>query len=299
MEFLSGGAGVSSRGYTRSVADILKAVQKLPTKDFQHYLPSAKPRETVDRYLRSLTEGIGDPMLPLVTQGSSIFRAIVPRSSAQQRRVAAYYERAFPYELDTVGDQALAFFAPNSSNLPIVLQRGVNGLWYVDEPKGWTYFHRFENRTDFFPKYDDLPLLSVLKRHRRPEIRNVIYSGRVRTPLPRPYPNSIEVEIASLESAISRSPKEARLYASLGELYIFEVNWLSKALSSFEKARELDPENLGYHWRLLDLYGNASQVEQYLTELDFLANRLPGDAQVQEWHKFYHETYAKIASEYQ
>jgi len=30
-----------------------------------------------------------------------------------------------------------------------VFRRGTDGLWYVDEAKTWTYFHRFEDNTNF------------------------------------------------------------------------------------------------------------------------------------------------------
>src|ERR1700730_1067178 len=74
-EFLSGGAGALVGGYRRSLEDYDRAIRHLPDSQLDAYTPSTDVGATVQRYLTSLALGIGDPRLPLLTQGSRMFRA--------------------------------------------------------------------------------------------------------------------------------------------------------------------------------------------------------------------------------
>jgi hypothetical protein len=186
--FLSGGAGVQSTVYRPTVSDYLRAVETLNVGERNAFRPSSSPDETLRRYMESLSRGIGDPKLSLLTEGSQIFRMVVPRNGAQQRRIHAYYQKALPFHLYSTEDLAAAVFRPGTSTLPIVLRRSGDGLWYIDEPKSWTYFHRFEDNPGCFQKYDDLPFTSALS----PEQLPIVYHNRVPTPRPIPYPSSID-----------------------------------------------------------------------------------------------------------
>ncbi len=289
--FLSGGAGVRAQGYRRSLADVQAAVARLPAARLADYAPSADPRETVARYLKSLALGVGDPRLPLLTEGSRVFRAVVPRNGDQQRRVYDYYKKASPATLLTAGALALAVFRPGVPNLPIVLRQSSAGLWFVDEAKSWTYFHRYEDGTDFYPKYDDLPFIAGLRALRFPTADRIVYRGRVKTPAPAPYPYSLAAAAQSLEDEASRDPDNADRWAALGEFYLFETDWLSQALRCFEKAADLAPDRMEYRWRLFDLYMNDSQAEKALKTLKFLSEKLPGDGEARRLYKFYREIY--------
>jgi tetratricopeptide (TPR) repeat protein len=182
-------------------------------------------------------------------------------------------------------------FRPGVPNLPIVLRRGSSGVWFVDEPKAWTYFHRYEDGIDFLPKYDDLPFRAGLRQLGQPNAQNPIYRGRVRTPPARVYPFSLGRAVAELEKAIRERPDDDRRYVALGELYLFEVNWISRSLEMFERAATLAPDRLDYQWRLYDLYLNNSQADKALATLKHLAERLPRDHQVQDWYRFYRDQY--------
>ena len=287
----SGGGGVTARGYRRSLADYQAAVRRLPTATLAEFEPALDPDDTARRYLRSLQLGLGDPQLPLLTEGSQIFRMIVPRSEAQQLRVIRFYDQAMPYQLIRLDAWGLAVFRPGVPNLPIVLRRSDSGQWFVDEPKAWTYFHRYEDGVDFLPKYDDLFFLPALRHIGHPNARNAIYRGRVRTPAARPYPFSLAGAVAEQERAIQGRPTDDQVYASLGELYLFEVNWISRSLEMFERAATIAPDRLDYQWRLYDLYLNNSQADKALGTLRRLAARLPNDRQVQDWYRFYQGEY--------
>jgi hypothetical protein len=288
---LSGGAGVTSKGYAKTLADYEAAVRRLPAASVKDFQPSTDPAQTVQRYLTSLELGLGDPQMPLLTSGSQIFRALVPRNAAQQHRVFAYFQKAMPYQLTITAGLGLAVFQPGVPNLPIVLRGGQNGLWYVDEPKSWTYFHRFEDGVDFFPKFDDLPLLSALRQTRQPHANDAIYKHRVRTPQVPAYPLSLEKTVDQLEEQIRKEPTNSQSYAELGDVYFFEMNWLSRTLEMYEAASRLAPERLDYRWRLADLYLNTSQAEKFLAQLRFLAQKLPNDREAQRWYRFYKDAY--------
>ncbi len=289
--YYSGGAGVTATGYRRTLEDYEAAVRRLPTSNLAEFAPADDPEETTRRYLRSLERGLGDPQLPLLTEGSQVFRMIVPRNEAQQQRVFRFYAKALPSRMIRLDGWSLVVFRPGVPNLPIVLRRGSAGRWFVDEPKAWTYFHRYEDGIDFLPKYDDLPFLAGLRQLGQPNATNPIYRGRVRTPAAPPYPFSLGGAVAALEQAIREHPNDHRPYAALGELYLFEANWISRSLEMFERAARLAPDRLDYQWRLYDLYLNNSQAGKALATLKRLADRLPRDQQVQDWYRFYRDAY--------
>src|SRR5262249_34393446 len=216
---------------------------------------------------------------------------IVARNEAQQLRVARYYERAEPRRLIRGDPLALVVFQPGVANLPIVLRHGTDGLWYVDEPKAWTYFQRFENAVDFYPKYQNLPWLSELRRLEYANAYRPVFRGRVEMPVPRPYPFSLTTAVAELEKQIAERPNDDRLYAKLGEIYLFEINWMSKSLEMFERAAKLAPDRPEYQWGLFDLYGNNSEADKMLETLRVLSRRFPTDADIQGWYRHYKASY--------
>jgi hypothetical protein len=98
-EFLSGGAGALVRSYSKSLGDYERAIRHLPDVQLGAFNASAQPATTLQRYLASLELGIGDPRLPLLTEGSRIFRAVVPRDEAQQKRIFEFLQAAAPHPL--------------------------------------------------------------------------------------------------------------------------------------------------------------------------------------------------------
>src|SRR6202040_2521147 len=123
------------RGYSKTLSDYEAAIHRLAEVQLKEFLPAPDANVSAERYLSSLAAGIGDPRLPLLTEGSRVFRAVVPRNEAQQKRIAEYFQSADPYRLIVSENLALAVPQPNHSTLPMVLRRGSDTLWYVDEPK--------------------------------------------------------------------------------------------------------------------------------------------------------------------
>jgi len=290
--FLSGGGGALVHGYERTLADYDAAIRQLPKQELHEYEPASDVRASVERYLASLAAGIGDPRLPLLTEGSRLFRAVVPRDESQQRRIAQFYRAAAPYQVLFAGDLALVVPRPDHSNLPMVFRRGTDGLWYVDEAKSWTYFHRFEDNVNFFVKYGDNPFLGALRALSLPNMGRAIYGAHVSTPPLAAYPFSLQAAVRKLEDQIHQDPRRAANYAALGDLYLFEANWLSKAIAAYETASELAPTERTYRWRLVDLYMNASRADKMLTELRYLAENGSRDAETRAWYDYYRKQYS-------
>jgi len=290
-EFLSGGAGALAHGYSRTLEDYTRAIQHLPDAQLSEFRPSTDASTTVQRYLLSLASGMGDPRIPLLTEGSRIFRAVVPRDEAQQRRIFEFFQAAAPYRLLYANDLALVVPQPGKSNLPIVLRRGTDRLWYVDEPKTWTYFHRFEDDVNFFMKYADNPFLARLRALRMPDMERAIYDDHVGTPTPPAYPFELAQAVKALEDRLRAAPSDAANYAALGDVYLFEMNWISKAIALYEEAETLAPNEIQYRWRLMDLYLNDSRADKMLAELKFLSEHLPNDSQTRAWYQYYKKEY--------
>lgn len=290
-EFLSGGAGALVRGYGRTLEEYERAIRRLPDAQLNEFMASKDATTTVRRYLLSLARGIGDPRLPLLTEGSRVFRAVVPRDEAQQRRIFEFLEGAFPHRVLYANGLALVVPQPGKSNLPVVLRRGTDGLWYVDEPKAWTYFHRFEDNVNFFVKYADNPFLPELRALRIPNMERAIFGDHAHTPALPVYPFSLTQTVKALEDRIRAAPNDAGGYSALGDLYLFEMNWIAKAIASYERAEALAPNELEYRWRLMDLYLNASRADKSIAELKFLSEHLRNDKQTREWYDFYRKEY--------
>jgi tetratricopeptide (TPR) repeat protein len=289
--FLSGGAGATVAGYRKSLDDYQRAIRRLPNLRLDDFAPSPDANESVRRYLASLAAGIGDPRLPLLTEGSRIFRALVPRNEAQQERVFEFFHSAEPYRLIFAQGLCLAVPQQGKSNLPIVLRRGTDDLWYVDEPKSWTYFHRYEDSVDFFVKYDDNPFLPELRSLGVSNMQRAIYGDHVHTPPVTAYPYSLAEAVKEWEERIREAPNDATNYAALGDLYLFEMNWITRAIELFEKAAARAPNELSYRWRLMDLYLNDSRADKSMAELKFLSEHLPNDPQTRDWYRSYAHLY--------
>ena len=216
---------------------------------------------------------------------------MVPRNEDQQRRINEFFASAGAYRLLFAGDLGLALPGAGKANLPVVLRRGTDHLWYVDEAKAWAYFHRFEDNVNFFVKYADNPFLAALRAQHVPNMEGAVYGNHAHTPRPSEYPFALGAALQEGEAKIREAPTAAANYAELGDLYLFEMNWLTPAVELYEKAAALSPDELEYHWRLMDLYLNTSRADKMLDQLRYLALRLPQDKQTQEWYLAYKKAY--------
>ena len=122
-------------------------------------------------------------------------------------------------------------------------------------------------------------------------MESAVYGVHVPTPPPPAYPFSLTQAVQAGEAKLRAAPAVAANYAELAELYLFEMNWLTRAVDLYEKATVLSPDELTYRWRLVDLYLNTSRAEKMLAELRYLAQHLPNDKQTQDWYRSYATAY--------
>jgi predicted Zn-dependent protease len=144
---------------------------------------------------------------------------------------------------------------------------------------------------NFHVKYGDNEFLPALRAMGMPNANSTVYGQHVRTP-PRPaYPFALPEVARALEERARVAPVDPAIRAALGDLYLFEMNWISKAIEWYEGAEALAPHDLAYHWRLMDLYLNASRADKSLQELKYLSEHLPDDRQTRQWYEFYKKEY--------
>ena len=275
--FYSSGAGFSAQGYNGTLEEITTEFPNLDPAQKKLWSPSNSIAQTLSLYFKSLDDGLSEPALPLLTNGSQIFRMLVPRSQAQLQRIKRFYDRAGTYEVFSNSRWALVAFKPGTPNLPVILLKGSDGLWRVDEAKAWTYFHRFEDSLDLWAKYEDVPFFTELKSKRF--VVGAIYKNRLKTPPPRPL-------------HILKKPGLDEVV--LGEIYLFELNWIRKAIEMFEQASIKNPTRVDLLWRLYDLYINHSEIEPALATLGKIAELDASDSTAKEWLNHYDKIYNEV-----
>lgn len=306
---LSGGAGARSEVHDPSYQDYRDAIRRMPEDSYDGDEPGDSPEKTVKAYLRSLENGLGDPRMDFLTEGSRVFRVAVPRGAAQQRRIFQYYRKAMPYRIIERGPLALAVFRVGVPNLPIVLRRMPDGLWYVDEPKAWSWFDRYEDGDDFFVKSYSTPFYPELLAVHHPGALGCKYGDRLTTPPLPPEGVGLDDYIEERERGVYRDPLNAKAYAELGDAYFHETGSVLKALRAYKEASRLDPTNRSYRWQLVDLTLYAREYERQLHELWMLAYghplmdvvrfRLPLlDWEAVGWYHFLHNFIVPKAGEF-
>jgi hypothetical protein len=270
LEKLSGGAGVRSELAKPDPEAIKKAVLLLEVdaKNLE-YTAANSAAKTLSLYLRSLEKGIGDPSLPLLTEGSRVFRVLIPRSIDHQKRIADYYLRAKGFKLFEKENEALAVFDRGSSTLPVYLVRGQDFLWRVDEVKMWTYYHRFEDSTEFYFLADSSPFRDELLRDSWPTAKCSIHKARIDIP------------------RTSFSNGQAS-----GDWFLFEVGNLPLAREAYAAEVKAEPESKSTRWKLFHVLTNLSQVEDALEQLQWLYQRSePRDHEIRLNYFFYRRAY--------
>lgn len=270
--FRSGGAGV--RNALKTVDEL---VEKLQSGDFAYYKNSENPKEVLELYLQSLAKGIGDPRLPLLTDGSKLYRMEYPKSRGQIFALSEDFIRASPYEL-VVGDKiAYAFFNSNEPVLPIVLVKQEED-WFIDEPKSWAYFQRFEDSSTYFRKFNRYPGAELWSKAISNLREYIIYGGLYSAPLSI-YPQGKRIDVLNQEHPEKRlrtsGDKLWQLHKELGDIYYFEIYWISQAIYHYEQSIKANPWNVGLRWHLSNLYLMNSQIDEYVSQIQKAACLTP------------------------
>ena len=264
FRFMSGGAGISSREYDVSMDQLMREFRSVASDD--QYEPMPDVSETVNTYLKSLHDGVGDSKLRILSLESRIFREFTPLTTFQLFRNWRMYTRAGIDKVFQEGNLAFVFFKPKQPVLPIVLRKD-DGVWRVDEPLSWSLFHRFEDSMQVFIKY---PLAGISK-----ECASYM-STNLSDPL---YPLNKPIHLSTLQA------KELN-DADLESVYL-RLFWLSRA-AKLLKAQNISKQ-VDLLWMAADIYLNLGRMSEFADAYSQAASVQPNNQKLQTNAQFYRE----------
>lgn len=288
--YLSGGAGIVGRGYAATLERVKAELKPLPPALVSEMQPDASIEKIVSRYMQSLEMGIGDPQLPLLTEGSSYFRMEKPHAPGYLQRINRYLKDAMPYRIVESGDLAAVLFMPNHPVLPILLRRNEKGLWLVDEPKAWATFHLSEDGSSRL-KYNSSPFAFAAVDGTGADRSGSLYAGRAYAPELITYPFDLRERLRHAEREISNHPSLATSYLNLAELLHFEMYWIQGAAPLYEKALALAPDRIDLRWRLIDIYRNMAEIDGEEQQYIAILRQNPNDRYARFYYDWLLKTY--------
>lgn len=264
--YRSGGAGLRSVIASRDGKKLLDMIGSNPT--MSKNLAANNPEQVLEEYLKSLELGIGDPRLPILTDGSRIFRVVVPRTKGQLLLIGSDYRKAGLHKVFVKGNMALAAFRQGTSTLPVWMERDGAGYWRVDEVKSWTFFHRFEDSRNYFLLSNDNPFRTDLMADGEGGAQCTIYKDRFST-LSTP--------------------------SNTGDRALFDWGWFSKASEEYRELLKKNPGDDSLRWKLIHVSWLLSEPESALEQLEILYQKHnTRDRELREWRYFYQAEYGKV-----
>jgi len=289
-DYLHGGAGVVGRNYAATVDRVLMELKPLPPSLASEMQPGRTPKETLDRYIRSLELGVGEPNVPLLTEASRAFRMDKPHAPGYMKRIHKYISESGPYELVAKDDLAVARWPYKAPVLPVFLRRDAAGFWFVDEPKAWATVHLFQDGSHML-KYRDAPYAFGIATPPRWPDGYALFQDRAKPPPLLPLASSVRVELAKAEEAVLRAPANVAAWVRLADLLHFEVFWLQSAERVYEHLLTLAPERTDLRWRLVDIYQMTSDVEGQNRLWCEILRTNPGDSQARYLYDWLRKAY--------
>ncbi len=279
--YLSGGGGVTNATYDVSAEQLRREFRELP-KGETRFQSTKDAKQTLELYLESLNEGIGDFTLPLLSTGSQIYRRRAPMNRALLKRMAKMYQDARPYTFAEERGQALAWFKENNPVLPIFLFQNSDGLWRVHEPYSFSVFNRFEDSLSVFQTQ---PIHESAKIFRRTGLDKIIINWGAKPYLPVLLEGQgLFDELARLEADLQGGNAES--YFELADRLFFETWQFEQAAALYEKgfAIEQRPEML---WRYLSVLMASGRIVEFMKVHAQLAKLFPEDKRLQVNDEFY------------
>jgi hypothetical protein len=289
-DYLAGGAGMVGRGYAATVERVQLELKPLRAELEREMQPGSTPEEVLQRYLRSLELGIGEPNVPLLTEASRHFRMDKPHAPGYLQRIRAYYAKAMPYRIVERGDLAVVSFRPGEPVLPIFLRRDGSGLWLVDEPKVWATVHLFQDGSSRL-KYDDAPYAFGIAPRDGESAPRSLFQRKVVPPTLLPLSTNLKEQVAGAESRIRMNPASVEAWIRLADLLHFEMFWLQASESVYERILTLDPGRTDIRWRLIDIHQMTSDTEAENRQWCEVLKRDPGDALARWYYKWFRKSY--------
>jgi tetratricopeptide (TPR) repeat protein len=134
-KYLSGGGGALTA--LSKIPNDSDMKQRLSQAERTQYAPSTNPLESVDAFIRSQANLIGDPTLALFTPGSRVQRDRYPFAAFEQIRRTEKIVDSMPLHVVQRGDRAVATSrTPSHGFVPILLHR-IDGTWRIDLVETW------------------------------------------------------------------------------------------------------------------------------------------------------------------
>jgi hypothetical protein len=288
--YLHGGAGIVGRGYAATVENVERELHALPVDVAQYLQPGRTPKETLDRYLRSLEMGIGAPNLPLLTEASRYFRMDKPHAPGYLRRIRAYIAKSQRPEIRERGDLAAATFGPRDPVLPILMRRDPEGLWFVDEPKAWAAYHLFQDGSSNL-KYNGMAFEFAALPWPSGQRRTAMFGSNASPPALLPLPAGLKARLARAEARVQAAPSDVDAWVALADLLHFEIFWISASEAAYERIVKLAPERMDIQWRLLDIYEMTSDVDGENRQWCAILRHDPRDPIANHWYPHFRKSH--------
>jgi hypothetical protein len=260
FKFLSGGAGISSSSYQNTKTQFDLESKKLSSP--KEFLAQESVEQSLSLYLKSLSEGIGEDNLDLLTEESRLRRRLIPLTSHQlYRNTQMYLEAGLPKIFKTA-DLAFVIYPPAQPVLPIILRKEQK-VWRVHEPLSWALFQRFEDSMRVFLKYPIEGIPHEMQSYLKTQMGEALYL--------KP-----KVSLEKLANPLSQTPSVEDFY--------FNLNWLELVIKNWSET-----ENEEELWILADCYQNLGRFTDFLKVYKKLAKLYPGDKKIQLNSKFYED----------
>ena len=134
--YLSGGAGAQVN--LAEIPSDAELKQPVTGERLRQLQPSEDPLASAEAYLDAIGSLVGDPGLELYTPATRVHASRYPFAVFEQLERFERTERSRPLRVRVQGDHAVVDAArPVNGFVPILLERGGDGLWRVDLVETW------------------------------------------------------------------------------------------------------------------------------------------------------------------
>ena len=238
--FLSGGGGIIDDEYFYEKDVKLSFITDISHSKLREFETDKDIEVVLERYFKSLREGINYPFLGILTEGSQMHRLEYPESADFYKSRWEDCRAAFPYKIKYSGNLAALRFGKQQST-PVFLRRSRDGYWKIDATRAWvSSWQDFANNRSG-PLHRDHPWMFAFSEYgHKKSLCNVpgLLNGSL----------SVRGEISRLEEAIKNEPVNASNYFQLADIFYWDCLWIRAAIDLVEKGLELEPENVPYRW---------------------------------------------------
>lgn len=278
--FLSGGGGIIDDEYYYEGDAKLSFIRNIPEEKIRKFDTDKDIEVVLERYFKSLEEGINYPFLGMLTEGSQMMLLEYPKSVFFLQSRWQDCQKALPYRIKYKGDLAALRFQKQQS-FPIFLRRDDEGLWKVDATRAWVSSWQNFTKNKSGPLYRDHPWMFAFPEYKYKK-------SLCRVPDLLPASLTLKDEISKLEKAIKREPKNASNYFKLADIFYWDCLWIAAAIDLVEKGLELDPNNVPYRWLVIDMRYRFPDPEPNAGHLEKLIRIDPDDLHALDYLSRHH-----------